>query len=79
MPLFKFEVQADYEQAVKLREEILRLQQVLVSMPAGSPVASIKIVEGELAKEPRIARPRLWPVQASDMCVHVLCQRPRPH
>lgn len=49
MPLLKFEVQADYDKVVRLREEITRLNNMLLSMPADTPATAIHNVEQRLS------------------------------
>lgn len=50
MPLLKFEVEADYDKVIKLREEITRLNDMLLKLPADAPVATVRNIEAELAK-----------------------------
>ncbi len=49
MPLLKFEVQADYDKVIKLREEIERLDHLLKTLPLDTPKATIHNIEKELA------------------------------
>lgn len=49
MPLLKFEVQADYEKVIKLREEISKLEEQLRSFNPNATVESVRKVETELA------------------------------
>lgn len=50
MPLLKFEVEADYDKVIKLREEITRLNDMLLKLPADAPVTTVRNIEAELAK-----------------------------
>ena len=50
MPLLKFEIEADYDKVIKLREEITRLNDMLLKLPADAPVATVRNIEAELAK-----------------------------
>lgn len=49
MPLLKFEVQADYDKVIKLREEIDKLQQKLLDLSPDAPVSTISRIEHKLA------------------------------
>lgn len=49
MPILKFEVQADYEKVIRLREEIQRLDHLLRTLPNDTPSATIHNIEKELA------------------------------
>lgn len=49
MPILKFEVQADYEKVIRLREEIQRLDHLLKTLPIGTPSATIHNIEKDLA------------------------------
>lgn len=50
MPLLKFEVEADYDKVIKLREEITRLNDMLLNLPGDAPVATVRNIEAELAR-----------------------------
>ena len=49
MPILKFEVQADYEKVIRLREEIQRLDHLLRTLPNDTPSATIHNIEKDLA------------------------------
>lgn len=49
MPLLKFEVQADYDKVIKLKEEIDKLQQSLLTLSPDTPTATISKIESKLA------------------------------
>lgn len=53
MPLLKFEVEADYDKVIKLREEITRLNDMLLKLPADAPVTTVRNIEAELAQGER--------------------------
>lgn len=50
MPILKFEVQADYDKVIRLRDEIKRLDQMLRSLSLDAPTATIRNIEGELSR-----------------------------
>ena len=49
MPLLKFEVQADYDKVIRLREEIGRLEKQLLSFDSATPIHKITEIENRLA------------------------------
>lgn len=50
MAILSFKVQADYEKVVRLREEIIRLENQLKSFGRNTPLIEIKAVEAKLAE-----------------------------